>query len=107
MTKSIKKYEVKFHPGAFKEYERLDNTTAKMVDKKLAVLEIRPEEIGKPLAGNLSGYREIKLRSIGVRIIYEVCQNNSSSPGVVYILAVQKRDKDRAFKLAAKRIKKK
>ncbi|MCL6614112.1 MAG: type II toxin-antitoxin system RelE/ParE family toxin [Firmicutes bacterium] len=99
------KYEVKFHPAAFKEYERLDHAVAEIVDKKLAALETRAEEIGKPLSGNLSGYREIKLREAGIRIIYEVSRGDSSSLGVVYVLTVQKRDKGQAFESAARRVK--
>ena len=99
------KYEVKFHPSAFKEYERLDHAVAEIVDKKLAALETRAEEIGRPLSGNLSGYREIKLRAAGVRIIYDVSREDSSSPSVVYVLTVQKRDKGQAFESAAMRMK--
>ncbi|MGE5530355.1 MAG: hypothetical protein ACM3X6_14605, partial [Patescibacteria group bacterium] len=58
---------------------------------------------GKPLAGNLSGYREIKLRDAGIRIIYEIVVKESSSRGVVYVLVIHKRDKDQAFELAARR----
>ncbi len=50
------RYEVKFHPSAGKEYESLDRSVAEIVDKKLADLEKRAEEIGKPLSGDLSGY---------------------------------------------------
>lgn len=98
------KYEVKFHPSAYKEYERLDHAVAEIVDKKLAALEARAEEIGKPLSGNLSGYRELKLRAAGIRIIYEVLREDSSSLGVVYVLTVQKRDKGQAFEVASRRI---
>lgn len=96
------KYEVKFHPSAYKEYERLDHAVAEIVDKKLAALETRAEEIGKPLSGNLSGYRELKLRAAGIRIFYEVSREDSSSLGVVYVLTVQKRDKGQVFEVASR-----
>ena len=98
------RYDIKFHPDAYEEYKRLDHSVAAIVDKKLASLEERAEEIGKPLSGNLSGYREIKLRDAGVRISYEVSRKEPSSRGVAFILTIQKRDKDQAFELAARRI---
>ena len=98
------RYEITFHPDAVKEYEHLDHSVALIVDKKLADLQERAEDIGKSLAGNLSGYREIKLRAAGIRIIYEVSRE-SPSKGTVYILVIQKRDKNQAFDAAARRSK--
>jgi len=100
------KYQVRFHPAALTEYERLDNSVAEIVDKKLSDLEKRAEVIGKALSGNLSGYREIKLRDAGIRVIYETLHDEGSNHGVVYILAIQKREKKQAFEMAEQRINK-
>ena len=103
MSNRIVRYEIGFHPAALKEYEKLDHSVAGMVDKKLADLEERANEIGKPLAGNLSGYREIKLRDAGIRIIYEILVTNNAGQGVVYVLTIQRREGEEAFKAAVQR----
>jgi mRNA interferase RelE/StbE len=82
----------------------LDNSIVEIIDKKLSDLEKRAEDIGKPLSGNLYGYREIKLRDAGIRIIYEVLREESSRQDVVYILTIQKRDKNLVFESATQRI---
>ena len=100
------KYEVRFHPAVLKEYEHLDNSVAEIVDKKLSDLEKRADAIGKALSGNLIGYREIKLRDAGIRIIYEISKDWQSQKGIVYILTIQKREKKQAFEMAEQRINK-
>jgi mRNA interferase RelE/StbE len=97
------KYEIRFHPAALKEYEKLDHSIAGMVDKKLKDLEERAAEIGKPLSGNLAGYREIKLRDAGIRIIYEIIEDEILILDIVYILAIQKREGEQVFKTAIQR----
>lgn len=71
---SNQRFEVRFHPGAYKEYIDLDNSTAEIVDKALEEMEYRADEIGKNLRNNndtkLAGCKEIKLRGAGIRIIY-------------------------------------
>lgn len=100
---SDRRFEIRFAAQAFKEYEELDNSVVIIVDKKLEDLEKRADEIGTPLKGNLSGYREIKLRDAGIRIIYQITEQTINILKIVYILAINKRAAGKVFKIAIQR----
>jgi len=97
------RFEIRFAVQAFKEYESLDNSVVQIVDKKIEDLEKRADEIGTPLKGNLSGYREIKLRDAGIRIIYQITEKTINILKIVYILAINKRTAGKVFKIAIQR----
>lgn len=97
------RFEIRFAVQALKEYEGLDNSVVQIVDKKLEDLEKRADEIGTPLKGNLSGYREIKLRDAGIRIIYQIADRTINILKIVYILAINKRTAGKVFKIAVQR----
>ena len=92
-------YKLEFLTEALKEWKDLDSTTRKQFKKKLA------ERLENPLipSAKLSGARnryKIKLRAAGYRLIYEVLDNEI----VVVVVAVGKRERNRVYKAAAKRI---
>ncbi|MGD9155557.1 MAG: hypothetical protein PVG90_08645 [Bacillota bacterium] len=60
------RFELRFTPASRKDYDRMDGSVQKIVNKKLEDLEERADEIGKLLSGNLAGCREIKLRNAGI-----------------------------------------
>ncbi len=97
------RFEIRFAVQALKEYEGLDNSVVQIVDKKLEDLEKRADEIGTVLKGNLSGYREIKLRDAGIRIIYQITESTINILKIVYILAINKRTAEKVFKIAVQR----
>ncbi len=103
----IKRFDVRFHPDAEKEYKGLDNSVVGIVNKSIDDLEIRADEVGKPLKNNtnskLAGCREKKLRDAGVRIIFKVTKERVDVLRIVYILTIEKRSNDFAFKIAHKR----
>lgn len=98
-----RRFEIRFAAQAYKEYEELDNSVVIIVDKKLEDLEKRADEIGTPLKGNLSGYREIKLRDAGIRIIYQITEKTINILKIVYILAINKRAAGKVFRIALQR----
>ena len=57
------RFEIRLHKAAAKEYDRLDHSVILLVDKALAELEVRADEIGKRLGKkrnvNLTGCKEI------------------------------------------------
>lgn len=69
-------------------------------------LEKRADEIGTPLKGNLSGYRETKLRDAGIRIIYKITERRINILKIVYILTIIKPAVEKVYKsgLAKKNI---
>lgn len=100
---SSKKFDIIFAEGAIKEYNRLDNSVVSIVNKAIDDLEFRADEVGKPLKGKLNGCKEKKLRSEGIRIIFRIVGNKVDILRIVYILAIEKRDKGSVFKIATKR----
>lgn len=97
------RFEIRFAVQALKEYEDLDNSVVILVDKKLEGLEERADEIGTPLKGNLSGYREIKLRDAGIRIIYQITDRTINILKIVFVLSINKRSAEKVFKIAVQR----
>ncbi len=94
-------YELVFTRGAQKELADLDGSVREMVLKGLARLRVRPLEIGKPLGGSLTGCRELKFRSDGIRVVYRV---RGGQIQIVDILAIGARDKGKAFRTAEQRL---
>ncbi|MBV4432635.1 hypothetical protein KM803_15105 [Clostridium tyrobutyricum] len=98
-----KRFEIIFAAGAIKEYKKLDNSILGIVNKAIDDLEFRADEVGKPLKGNLYGCKEKKLRNEGIRIIFRIIDSRVDILRIVYILAIQKRERDTVFKIATKR----
>lgn len=104
---SEQRFDVHFDKDAFKEYEKLDNSVVVYVDKALEELEMRADEVGKDLINKrstkLHGCKEIKLKDAGVRIVFRVTSETVEVLRIVYILAIEKRERDFAFRVADKR----
>jgi mRNA interferase RelE/StbE len=102
------KFEIRFDPGAYREYQKLDGSIVAIVDKKLAELEFGADVIGKLLISNqtskLAGCREIKLRDAGIRIVYKITDQTVDILRIVYVLTIEKRADEYVFKLADKRL---
>ncbi|KOA19835.1 hypothetical protein CLHOM_19240 [Clostridium homopropionicum DSM 5847] len=47
-----RKFEVRLHPDAVKEYEKLDGSVLNIVNKAIDELELRANETGKILRNN-------------------------------------------------------
>jgi mRNA interferase RelE/StbE len=91
-------YELAFLEEALKEWQKLDATVREQFKTKLA------ERLQNPLvpASRLSGHPDrykIKLRSPGFRLVYEVRDKQL----IVLVVAVGKRERNAAYKAAAKR----
>lgn len=103
------RFEIIMNSDALKEYNKLDNSIAAIVDKSLEELEIRADEVGIKLSNyqgtNLAGCKEIKLKDAGIRIVFRVTNERVDVLRIVYILTIEKRSKDFAFKIANRRFK--
>lgn len=106
---SSPRFEVILDPDALKEYNKLDNSVVEMVDKVIDELEYRADEVGKTLSNyndtKLAGCKEIKLKNIGIRIVFRITNEKVDVLRVAYILTVEKRSDDFVFKIAHKRYK--
>lgn len=99
---SAARFDVEFYnKDAEKEYLSLDGSVKAMVDKGIARLALRADEIGKPLGGLLAGCRELKFRADGIRVVYRI---RGGRVEVVQIVAIGPRDKGRVFDVASKRM---
>lgn len=102
-----KKFIIKFDPDAVKEYQSLDNSVIKIVNKAIDDIELRAEEVGKPLRNNsdtkLAGCKEKKLKEAGIRIVFRITEERVDILRIVYILAIEKRSSDFVFRVAHKR----
>ncbi|MDD4237081.1 MAG: type II toxin-antitoxin system RelE/ParE family toxin [Desulfotomaculaceae bacterium] len=102
-----RRFDVRLDPDAAKEYQKIDNSVIRIVDKAIDELEIRADEVGKPLGNKreikLIGCREIKLRDAGIRIIFKIASEVVDILRIVYVLTIESRGKDYVFKTAHKR----
>ncbi|WP_394190230.1 hypothetical protein [Paenisporosarcina quisquiliarum] len=105
----IKKFDVRLDKDAAKEYENLEGSGLRMVNKAIDELEFRADEVGKVLGntkiGRLHGCKEIKLREAGIRIIFRISNQIVDVLSVVYVLSIEKRNRELVFKIAARRLK--
>lgn len=108
MEVSNQRFEVRFDVDALTEYQRLDKALVTIVDKALARLEERADEVGTPLknkyATKLHGCKEIKLRDAGLRIVFRVTEHTVEVLRVVYIPTIARRDLDLVFRVADTRL---
>jgi len=102
-----KRFDVRFHPDAWKEYKGLDNSIIELVDKVIDKLEYRAETTLKNLSNlnesKLAGCKELKLRDAGIRIVFRVTSEIVEFLRVVYIYTIERRNDGLVFKIADKR----
>ncbi|WP_048349071.1 type II toxin-antitoxin system RelE family toxin [Clostridium botulinum] len=102
-----KRFEVRLHPDAVKEYEKLDGSVLNKVNNAIDELKLRADETVKILRNNkstkLSGCKEKKLRDAGIRIIFKVTNERVDILRIEYIITIEKRSDDLVFKIAHNR----
>lgn len=92
-------WEVRFHPLVQDDLKLLGNAEAKRVLKVIRerIAEGEPDKIGKPLRGELAGYRRV--RTGDVRVVYRI-----NGTEIVLVLCVGARRDDEVYTSATKRI---
>lgn len=91
-------YELEFHPDALEEWGKLDRSVHDQFKKKLEERLVNPRVPASKLSGQKDRFK-IKLRNAGYRLVYEVRDTKL----VVVVVAVGKRERNAAYKAAAKR----
>ncbi|WP_438348936.1 type II toxin-antitoxin system RelE family toxin [Paenibacillus sp. FA6] len=103
------RFDIRFDEDAEREYNKLDNSVLGKVNKAIDELVYRADEVGKKLSNHsntkLAGCKEIKLRDAGIRIVFRVTNEIVEVLSVVYILTIERRNQDYAFKIADRRLK--
>jgi len=92
-------FKLRFHELALIEWNKLDGSIKSQFKKKLAEHLEQPRLKSSALSGMKDCYK-IKLRQLGYRIVYRVDDNIVS----VTVIAAGKRDKEKVYQDAEKRI---
>lgn len=92
-------YKLVFKEEAKKEWDNLDSTIRSIFAKKLKERIHQPRIESSRLSGMKDCYK-IKLNRAGFRLVYQVRDKEM----IVSIVAVSKREKNLAYKIAGKRI---
>ncbi len=92
-------YRLRFHELALTEWNKLDSSIKSQFKKKLAERLEQPRVKSSILSGMKDCYK-IKLRQLGYRVVYRVDDDIVS----VMVIAAGKRDKEKVYQDAEKRI---
>jgi mRNA interferase RelE/StbE len=90
--------ELAFMDDALKEWRKLDNSVRQQFKNKLAERLQQPHILSARLFGSKVRYN-IKLRSAGFRLVYEVRENEL----LVVVVAVGKRERNAVYEAAGRR----
>ncbi|PKM14176.1 MAG: type II toxin-antitoxin system mRNA interferase toxin, RelE/StbE family [Gammaproteobacteria bacterium HGW-Gammaproteobacteria-5] len=93
-------YSLEFDARALKEWQKLGDTVRQQLKKKLAEVLVNPRVEANRLHALPDCYK-IKLRSSGYRLVYQVIEHEV----VVFVVAVDRRDREQAYRKAAERLK--
>ncbi|MCF5084158.1 type II toxin-antitoxin system mRNA interferase toxin, RelE/StbE family [Pseudomonas gessardii] len=93
-------YSLEFDQRALKEWQKLGDTIRQQFKKKLAEILESPRIEANRLR-ELSDCYKVKLRSAGFRLIYQVIDQEV----VVFVVAIDKRENDAAYRKATERLK--
>ncbi|WP_339430154.1 type II toxin-antitoxin system RelE/ParE family toxin [Pseudomonas taetrolens] len=93
-------FSLEFDQRALKEWHKLGDTVRQQFKKKLAEVLVNPRVEANRLR-DLPDCYKIKLRSAGYRLIYQVIDQEV----VVFVVAVDKRENEAAYRKAEDRLK--
>lgn len=93
-------YSLEFDARALKEWQKLGNTVRQQLKKKLAEVLLNPRIEANRLHSLPDCYK-VKLRSSGYRLVYQVIDYEV----VVFVVAVDRREREQAYRKAAERLK--
>ena len=103
-------WKIMYHSEAEQELKKLDGSQQKIVLKAIIKVAQNPEShmkggYGKPLGNkggnNLSGLFKIKLKGLGLRIVYKLEQE--ALDNIMKIVVISVREGNEVYEIAAKR----
>lgn len=95
--------KINFHPKVREDMDRLDGSVRKYIFKALERIQQNPsigKQLGHRSGRNLTGLFSVKLKKLGVRIVYE---RKSESNIVALVIAIGPRERHRVYENAARR----
>lgn len=96
-------YEIVFHPEAWEDLKKLDNSVKIKVLKQIKKLSLLPElgeKLGKKYGLNLTGFRKLYVNKKQIRIVYRVDENIIQ----VFIIGIGKHESSEIYIKSAERI---
>ena len=102
-------WKINYHDKAKAELYELNNSAKARVVKAIMKVSENPlpqseggygKPLGNKVSSKLAGYMKIKLKSIGIRIVYRLIREDT----VMYILIISVRDDNKVYKDAESRI---
>jgi mRNA interferase RelE/StbE len=100
VAQAARPFKLAFLESALREWQALDGSVKSIFKKHLEVRLETPHFPGSELHGPLDGCYKIKLRAQGYRLVYQVRDDVL----VVLVIAIDRRDKDKVYQAALKRI---
>ncbi|HGD1826574.1 type II toxin-antitoxin system mRNA interferase toxin, RelE/StbE family [Streptococcus anginosus] len=97
-------YTVELTPDAQADFLKLDNSQRLHVRKSLAKLENQGKLADEALHGKLAGYRKLKHRKLGLRVIFH---ETADGIEIIEVIAIGKRNDSEIYTIAEKRIREK
>ncbi|MCH3906442.1 MAG: addiction module toxin RelE [Lactobacillus sp.] len=97
-------YQLNIWDGAKKDIEKLDGAQLVFVKKGLKRIKQFGLNCGSPLHGKLMGYRKLKNRKMGLRIVFGQSERGDKIE-IIDIVAVGKRSEDAVYQTATMRVK--
>jgi len=103
------RWDVDFHPKAEKEFDKLNGSPKLQVAKAIHKVSQNPlpqseggygKLLGNNQSSKLAGCLKIKLKSIGLRVVYQLVRDDK----VMKIVIVSIRDDDEVYKEAERRV---
>lgn len=91
-------YSLEFDARALKEWQKLGDTVRQQLKKKLVSVLLNPRVEANRLYSLPDCYK-IKLRSSGYRLVYQVIDQEV----VVFVVAVDEREREQAYRKGAER----
>jgi len=102
------KYKVQFIPAALKDYNELDGSVRKDVNKRIDELETNPflgHKLGNKYNIDLTGFYKLYAHGKKYRIVYRLIDETKIE--VIEIWGIGKREKEEIYRLIGKRLAKK
>ena len=96
-----KSFKIAFFPEAAREYRKLDGSQRIFVDKGLARLQQLGMAAGQALKGELSHYRKLKNKRLGLRIIFT---QEADQLTIIEIVAIGRREDAQVYHQATQRL---
>ena len=103
-------WRIDYHPEAKQELKKLDGSQRKLVLKAIIKVSENPKSnteggYGKPLGNkngkNLTGLFKIKLKGLGLRVVYKL--ERVEPENIMRIIVISVREDNEVYDIAAKR----